>query len=239
MKYLYSDNEGGQYTDTVPTAAGEHYVKAVVEEDDEYAALESVPVRFSIIKAEVPKAENAWTKTLTCASIKVGEKPAPSAKAKYGAVAYLYSSSSAGKYTGTVPTKAGTYYVKAVVKEAEGYSGLEIRSAPVKFTIAKKANTLKVVFKNKTIKAKKLRKKAFAYKAVKVKYAKGTVVYTAKPVNKKSKKVLKFNKKTGKIKIKKKAKKGVYKMKITVKAKGNAQYNPSKKFTKTIKVKVK
>ena len=237
VKYLYSDNEGGQYTDTVPTAAGEHYVKAVVEEDDEYAALESTPVRFTIIKAEVPKADNAWTKTLTCASIKVGEKPAPSAKAKYGTVVYLYSSSSAGKYTGTVPTKAGTYYVKAVVKAATGYSGLE--SAPVKFTIAKKANTLKVVFKNKTLKAKKLRKKAFVYKAVKVKYAKGAVVYTAKPVNKKSKKVLKFNKKTGKIKIKKKAKKGVYKMRITVKAKGNAQYKASKTFKKTIKIRVK
>jgi len=46
--YLYSDSEDGEYTDEVPEAVGEYYVKAVVEETDNYSGLESAAVKFSI-----------------------------------------------------------------------------------------------------------------------------------------------------------------------------------------------
>ena len=261
VKYLYSDEENGQYAEAAPTAAGEHYVKAVVEEDSEYAALESAPVKFAINKLT-----NEWTEELTCPDINEGEIPAPNAVAKSGKVEYWYSDKADGQYVEDVPSTVGEHYVKAIVNEDSEYARLE--SAPVKFTIKqkaeepgqqetgtkpqpqkptptpaptvkKKANTMKVVFKNKTFKAKKLKKKKLSYKAVNVKKAQGAVVYKVKPMNKKAKKALKFNKKTGKITVKKKTKKGTYRMKITVQAKGNKQFNASKKFSKVIKVKVR
>ena len=105
---------------------------------------------------------------------------------------------------------------------------------------AKKTNPLKVTFANKTYKASALKKKSLAYKAVTIKKkGQGTVSYTVKFANSKSKKALSFNKKTGKITVKKKTKKGKYKVTITVKAAGNGTYKASKAFKKAITVTVK
>ena len=103
----------------------------------------------------------------------------------------------------------------------------------------KAANPLKVVAKNKTFKVKKLKKKKQAYKALTVTGAQGAVSYTVKPSNKKAKKALKFDQKTGKITVKKKTKKGKYKITIYVKAAGNGNYNASSVISKDITVKVK
>ena len=103
---------------------------------------------------------------------------------------------------------------------------------------AKKANPMKVKAVKKTYKVKALKKKAKSFKAVKVTGAKGKVTYVGKPVGKKAKKFLKFNKKTGKITVKKGAKKGKYVMKVTVKAAGNKTYKAGKKTVKVV-VKVK
>lgn len=100
-------------------------------------------------------------------------------------------------------------------------------------------NPLKVTAKSKNYKRKQVNKKKQAYKALTVSGAQGAVSYTVKPVNKKSKKALSFNKNTGKITVKKKTKKGTYKMKITVSAAGNDNYFASGAITKTITVKVK
>ena len=98
--------------------------------------------------------------------------------------------------------------------------------------VTKKANTLKAKAVNKTIKAKKLKKKAVTFKAVKVSGAKGKVTYKVTKKNKK----LKF--KNGKITVKKKTKKGTYKIKVKVTAAGTSAYKKGEK-TVTIKVKVK
>ena len=108
-------------------------------------------------------------------------------------------------------------------------------AAPVK-KVVKKANTMTVTSVNKTYKAKKLKKKARSFTAITVKKSQGKVTMTAKPVNAKAKKALKFNK--GKITVAKKTKKGTYQMKVTVKAAGNGAYN-AKAVVKTITVKVK
>ena len=102
---------------------------------------------------------------------------------------------------------------------------------------AKKKNTLKVkqVKKTVTVKYKKLKKKAQTIKLdkyLKVTKAKGTVSYKKTSGNKK----ITVNKKTGKITVKKGLKKGTYKVKIKVTAKGTAKY---KKGSKTITVKIK
>ncbi|MBQ6438584.1 MAG: leucine-rich repeat protein [Mogibacterium sp.] len=48
VSYVFSNAEDGEYTDTVPEAAGEYYVKAVVADTDNYSGLESAAVKFSI-----------------------------------------------------------------------------------------------------------------------------------------------------------------------------------------------
>lgn len=138
-----------------------------------------------------------------------------------------------GEENNTYWLKADTLELKVVAKE---------KVAPVKPEPTKVANTLTVTPKNKTFKAKALKKKAKSYKALTVKNAKGAVTYTVKYKNKKAKKALKFNKKTGMIKVTKKTKKGTYKVTVTVKAAGKTIgdkiYLP-KTVKKTITVKVK
>lgn len=61
----------------------------------------------------------------------------PTANTNLGSIAYTYSSTLTGTYTDTVPTNAGTYYVKASVLETENYTGYETEA--ISFTISKKS----------------------------------------------------------------------------------------------------
>ena len=91
-----------------------------------------------------------------------------------------------------------------------------------------------------TIKYKKIKKKAQTVKrtsAINVTKGQGSVTYKLSGVDKaKFKKYFTVNSKTGTIKIKKKLKKGTYKVKVAVTAAGNGNYN---KGTKTAVVTVK
>ncbi len=51
--FLYSDKRTGEYTSTLPTSAGNYFCIAAVEETDNYKALASEPIAFSIL-AEIP-----------------------------------------------------------------------------------------------------------------------------------------------------------------------------------------
>ncbi len=105
--------------------------------------------------------------------------------------------------------------------------------------INKKANPIKVSAKKKTIKANKLIKKAQKIKPLKVKNYKGKLTYKLikKGSYKKLFKKAKINSK-GVISIKKlKIKKGTYKLKVSVTAKGNKDYK-AKKVTKVLKIKI-
>ena len=102
--------------------------------------------------------------------------------------------------------------------------------------LEQKANTLYA--KGKTVKVKKavVKKKNVAVKrskAITVKNAKGTVTYKKSKGNKKITVA-----KNGKITVKKGLKKGTYKIKIKVTAKGNAEYKAGVK-TVTVKIVVK
>ena len=104
-----------------------------------------------------------------------------------------------------------------------------------------KTNTLSVTAKTKTIKLKNLKKKAQKVKPITIKNAKGKVTYklVKSGINKKIRKLVSINSK-GVITINKwkKAKKGTYKIKVSITAAGNSTYQ-SKTITKTIKIKVK
>lgn len=111
---------------------------------------------------------------------------------------------------------------------------------PTSPTVTKKAaNPIKVTAKTKSVKLKKLKKKAQKVKVITIKNAQGKVSVKITKAKKIIKKFLKINTK-GKLTIKKwkKAKKGTYKIKVQIKAKGNTNYK-SKTINKTVKVKVK
>ena len=113
--------------------------------------------------------------------------------------------------------------------------------APVCIVTVKAVNPLKVSFTaKKTYKAAKLAKKKQVFASVKVtKKGKGTLVYTGKAIGSKAKKALTFNKKNGRITVRKGTKKGTYKMTVTVRARGTGTYMASKTFKKTVKVVVR
>ena len=109
----------------------------------------------------------------------------------------------------------------------------EVETAETTVTVkapapAKKNNTLTAKGVNKTFKAKALKKKAQSYKAVKVSKAQGKVTYKV------TKKNSKLTFKNGKVTVKKKTKKGTYKMTVAVTAAGNNAYK-----SKTVKVNIK
>ena len=105
------------------------------------------------------------------------------------------------------------------------------------YNIAKKANPVKVSAKTIKIKAGKLDKKANKVSSITVKSAKGDVNYILASGSKKAQKALSLNRKTGKITIKKKTKKGSYKIKVKVVAGGTGCYKPGSK-TVTVVIKV-
>ena len=111
---------------------------------------------------------------------------------------------------------------------------------PTSPTVTKKAaNPIKVTAKTKSVKLKKLRKKAQKVKVLTIKNAKGKVSVKITKAKKIIKKFLKISTK-GNLTIRtwKKAKKGNYKIKVQIKAKGNSKYK-SKTINKTIKLRIK
>ena len=105
---------------------GTYYVKASVAATDEYDGAEETK------SFEVKKATNNKIANFTMASIiHCNDTPAPSATATHGNVEYQYSKSASD---GFVPSFKNaqypgvgnfTYYVKAVVKETDNYTGAE------------------------------------------------------------------------------------------------------------------
>ena len=139
---------------------------------------------------------------------------------------------STGLTAGSYCSVCGAVLMKQQVIPKKENSGQEISNQN------KKVQSVVVKASKKTIKASKLKKKAQTVKSIIVKSAQGTVSYKITGGNKKSKKALKINSKTGKITVKKKAKKGAYKVKVTVTASGNEIYNAGSK-TVTVIIKVK
>lgn len=123
VSFSWYRKDGNNWTEltSAPSDAGSYKVVASVEADDNYNGT-SEEQEFSISQAE-----NAWTEELSIAGWTYGN-PAnvPTAKAKYGTVTFTYSGSEDGSYTDTVPTDAGTWYVKASVAGNENYTGIEM-----------------------------------------------------------------------------------------------------------------
>ena len=145
-----------------------------------------------------------------------------------------------GNKLSELPVNIGKYTAKVTINGATASADFEIKQN------GKKVNTLRVKPKTATIKYNKLKKKTQKLAATKVikfvNKGQGKLSYklvSAKKGKKNFKKYIKVNSKTGKVTVKKGLKKGIYKVKIKVKAAGNAKYKASSWKTLTFKIKVK
>lgn len=128
--------DGDSFSGALARAEGEDVGDYVVSHGsltagDNYA-MHYVPATFEILQASnsVTAAIEGWT---------YGEEAnEPTATAKFGAdkATFTYSDAADGDYSATVPTEAGTWYVKATVPETDNYKGAV--SEPVEFEIEKK-----------------------------------------------------------------------------------------------------
>ncbi len=136
VSYMYSDIETGEYESIVPMSVGTYYVKGFVNGTINYTSLVSEAVSFNVSKFE----NNFIQDNLIIEDWSFGETPnKPTGLiAKHGMIEYRYSSEENGVYTSTVPTHAGTYYVKGFVEGTVDYSGLE--SEARKFVIKRSVN---------------------------------------------------------------------------------------------------
>ena len=114
------DGAGWKKLTEAPSDAGEYKVELSLEEDDYYYGASDVK------EFKISQAENQWTKELQISGWTYGETGSvPEAAAKFGSVTYTYSDAEDGTYTEEAPVNAGTWYVKATVKEDKNYTGLE------------------------------------------------------------------------------------------------------------------
>ena len=101
----------------------------------------------------VTQAENAFTEDPTIQGwIYGGSANSPQGgQAKFGTetIVYMYASSEDGDYETSVPTNAGTYYVKAFVSATNNYAAAE--SAAASFTIGKAVLTAPVLADGETV----------------------------------------------------------------------------------------
>ena len=112
----YAIEGGTKYSTEVPEAAGSYTVKVTLSETDTYLGT-TCEDTFTISK-------NAVMATVSVADIHIGETPDPKVTTvSRGQVTFEYklSSDSDTEYTGTVPSAAGEYTVRATVAETAEY----------------------------------------------------------------------------------------------------------------------
>ena len=180
----------------------------------------------------VTLAKTAYTKTFGNAAFNLGTKTNGDGTLKYSSSnTKVATVSSAGK----VSIK-GAGVAKITVYAAEGKHYKKSNSKTVTVTINKAKNPLAVTGKTATVtysKVKNAAQKLALYKVIKTsKKGKGTVTYTKKTGNGK----ITIAKKTGKVTVKKGINKGIYTVKVNVRAAGTKNY---KALTKTVTFKIK
>jgi len=118
------------------TNAGTHTATAIAVSNSNYKLPANATTTFTIAKAE-----NKIT-SLTITGWTYGQNAnSPNIQATYTTgVVYTYSTAQDGEYTATVPTNAGTYYIKAEIPESANY--LAATATTAKFVIAKAENKI-------------------------------------------------------------------------------------------------
>ncbi|MCQ2078548.1 MAG: leucine-rich repeat domain-containing protein, partial [archaeon] len=122
----------------VSTAVGTHvgtYDMVLRLTDADNYAWSDVDTATKVVTFEITKAINVFTTAPSIAGWTYGQTAAsPVGAARFGDVAFTYSSEENGTYVAQRPSTAGDWYMKASVADCADYSGLEVK---VPFTIAK------------------------------------------------------------------------------------------------------
>ena len=181
-----------------------------------------IPIKEDLTNAPVVLSSNAFTY-----KAKVQK---PSIKKIKGLTLALNTDYTA-KWSNASSKNAGTYTV--TITGTGSYMG----TTKATYQIKKAANTMTVKPKTATVKYAAVQKKSVTLKAanaITVKNPKGKVTYKKTSGNPGIKVAS-----GGKITVRKGLKKGTYKVKVKVKAAGNANYKPSAEKTVTCKIRVK
>ena len=141
LQYLVSNSTPGDaviWSETVPTGteAGDYRVWYRVKGDANHNDTEPAFVMSKISKAPIKPSLGitGWT---------YGDEandPTLTGNTGRGWETFLYSGERNGQYTGTVPTKAGSWFVKAKIEETDNYQGYT--TDPVSFVISKRNITI-------------------------------------------------------------------------------------------------
>ena len=121
--------EAVAYSADIPTAvdAGTYYVWYMAAGDEIHA--DTIPACVEVTVTQAPNKVTVEMNGWTCGE----EANVPKTSALFGTPIITYASSPDGTYTKTVPSAAGTWYVKAAVEESADYAGAE---AIAEFTIS-------------------------------------------------------------------------------------------------------
>lgn len=108
-----------------------HKAKFTPSDTTNYETVDNIDIVIGVTKAK-----NSWRSGFSIDDWIFGEPSEPTSEAEFGSPTYTYSDEKEGTYTSKVPTKAGTWYAKAVIKGTSNYEGIE--DGPAKFTIKPK-----------------------------------------------------------------------------------------------------
>ncbi|MBR3312508.1 MAG: hypothetical protein IKG18_00060 [Atopobiaceae bacterium] len=220
-----SATNAGSYVATVTPDANHRWTDGTIE---------AKTISWGIAKAASSVSIAAQTKTYTGKPLAYSGKVTRSGST--GKVTYkYYSDAKCTKAVKAADVKAAkTYYVKASLAADANHKGAT--SKAVKFVVAKAKNPMAVKAVARTASAKTLKSKPVAIKksSVSVSKAQGKVTYAKVSGDA----YLTINKTTGKITVKKGAKKGKHTIKVKVSAAGNKNYKAgSKTIACTVTVK--
>lgn len=252
----YNDDVGYYLTDTfVPKSAGVYTLKAYYQGDYEGSInfeVKELPTKTantlavsSSVKTVKATALQKKSQTIKPVAIKNAKGSVKVSKDKSNTTSSIYSKVSVNSSTGTVTIKkgvykAGTYKIglSITAKGNDNYNSKTI-SKTVTFKIKGKAlNTIKVKAASKTLKTSALNKSKKTVKLLTIKNAKGAVkvAKVKKGTSSSIYNKISVNKKTGAITLNKgNYKKGTYKVKLKITAKGNSLYK-SKTINKVVKL---
>lgn len=231
--YTVTENtatNAGSYTATLALKDKKNYLWSVETTDNQVETTDDQTVSWKINKASLKDKKLVLTKTAYTWNGKVQK---PTVKT-VGGKALKSGTDYTVKYSNASSKAAGSYTVTVTGKG--NYTGT---SAKATYKINKAANPLAIKAATATVKYSAVKAKAQTLAVSKVisftKKGQGTMTYAKASGNAK----ITINKTTGKITVKKGLAKGTYKVKLTAKAAGNANYKASavKTVTGTIIVK--
>ena len=131
VEFKLSSDPAEKYSEEVPTKAGTYSARATISETAEYQGT-TCETEFTISKKDV-------TASVTVSDIFVGETISSTVTTdSTGARSFAYKEEGHTDYSATVPTAAGSYYIRVTIAETDEYNQIVCYSS-TPFKISKKS----------------------------------------------------------------------------------------------------